>query len=62
VFIEVGTLNVTAVNFTSYREDGGTGTSNAGYLFVKQHGVTLRKINHYTDSRENPKHRIAITT
>jgi hypothetical protein len=44
VFIEVGTLNVTAVSFTSYREDGGTGTANARYLFVKQHGVTLRKL------------------
>ena len=37
-------MNVTAVSFTSYREDGGTGTANARYLFVKQHGVTLRKL------------------
>jgi hypothetical protein len=60
VFIAVGTLNVTAINLTCFREDGGTGSSKTWSLFVTQHGVTLRKINRYIERRENPKYRIVI--
>jgi hypothetical protein len=57
----VGTSKFTKINLTSFREVEVTGSSEIGFLFIKHHGVTSRKINLHIRRLENPKYRIVIT-